>query len=201
MGSHASPAGTSPRRPRSVRADEAAAIRRILDTLRRVFRDLRLSARAAERIAGVSGAQLFVVQALAEGPAASIGELADRTSTDQSSVSVVVQRLVEKRLVARAPSPEDGRRVSISLTASGKRVLVRCPEPTQARILEALRRLRPEQLAALAEGTSALEQAMGIASEAPRMFFEEGTEAPKLRRIEPTVGGSAAQARAPRKAR
>jgi DNA-binding MarR family transcriptional regulator len=172
-----------------------------LDALRRVVRDLRLSARAAERIAGVSGAQLFVLQALAEGPAASLGDLAERTSTDQSSVSVVVQRLVEKNLVVRAPSKEDGRRVAISLTAGGKRVLVRCPEPTQARILGALRRLQPQELAALAAGTAALEQAMGIEAETPRMFFEEGTEAPKLRRVKPEARDRAAPAKAPRKAR
>jgi DNA-binding MarR family transcriptional regulator len=201
MGSHASAARLPPRRPRTVRAGEAAAIRGILNTLRRVVRDLRLSARAAERIAGVSGAQLFVLQALAEGPAASIGELAERTSTDQSSVSVVVRRLVEKRMVTRAPSAEDGRRVAITLTAAGKRVLVRCPEPTQARILEALRRLRPEELAALAAGTTALEQAMGIASEVPRMFFEDTPDASTLRRIRPPTRHRAARQHAPRRSR
>jgi DNA-binding MarR family transcriptional regulator len=188
MGSHAS--ATLPR-PRSRRPADAAAIRGILNALRRVVRHLRLSGRAAERMAGVSGAQLFVLQSLADGPAASIGELAERTSTDPSSVSVVVQRLVDKRLVARATSAEDGRRVSLALTAAGRRVLARCPEPTQSRLLEGLRRLGPAELSALATGTAALELAMGIESEPPRMFFEEAPDPPRLRRIAPLEGSSA----------
>jgi DNA-binding MarR family transcriptional regulator len=187
MGSHAS--ATLPR-SRGRRPGDAAAIRGILNALRRVVRLLRLGGRAAERMAGVSGAQLFVLQSLAEGPAASMGELAERTSTDPSSVSVVVQRLVEKRLVARTASLEDARRVALALTPAGRRVLTRCPEPTQARLLEALRRLGPEELAALATGTTALERAMGIESETPRMFFEEPPDPPRLRRVAPAEPSS-----------
>ncbi|HEX3345342.1 MAG TPA: helix-turn-helix domain-containing protein, partial [Polyangiaceae bacterium] len=76
-----------------------------MDALRRVVRDLRLSARDAERSAGISGAQLFVLQSLRNEAAASLNELAERTLTDQSSVSVVVKRLADRKLVARKESP------------------------------------------------------------------------------------------------
>jgi DNA-binding MarR family transcriptional regulator len=172
-------------------ASDRAAIRRILDALRRVVRDLRLSARAAEGIAGVSGAQLFVLQALADAPASSLGALAERTLTDPSSVSVVVRRLVEKKLVARKPSPDDARRVGLTLTAGGRRVLARCPEPTQARILDALRRLKASELAALDLGAAALERAMGLDATAPRMFFEEAASAAPERRKRRVIDGRA----------
>lgn len=144
-----------------------------MDGLRRVVRDLRLSAREAERGAGISGAQLFVLQTLAESSAQSLNDLADRTLTDQSSVSVVVKRLVERKLVARKPSEEDGRRVELSLTGAGRRLLARCPEPTQARLVAALRRLSLEELASLTIGIHALERQMGISGGAARMFFDE----------------------------
>jgi DNA-binding MarR family transcriptional regulator len=67
-------------------------MRGVLNALRRIVRDLRLGARDAERSAGISGAQLFVLQALADERASSLNELADRTHTDQSSVSVVGRR-------------------------------------------------------------------------------------------------------------
>jgi DNA-binding MarR family transcriptional regulator len=144
-----------------------------MDSLRRIVRDLRLSARGAERAAGISGAQLFVLQALAEEPATSLNDLAERTLTDQSSVSVVVKRLTERRLVTRKTSPLDGRRIELSLTAAGRRLLARCPEPTQARLVTALRRISAGDLSDLTSGLSALVGQMGIENAAPRMLFDE----------------------------
>jgi len=157
---------------------EAAGIRTILDALRRIVRDLRLSSREAERDAGISGAQLFVLQALASGRAASLGELAARTHTDQSSVSVVVRRLTDRRLVARKASPRDARRVELSLTPAGQRMLARCPEPMQARMLAAIQRLAAPELAALTRGLGALVREMGLEGSAPEMFLEEPAPSP-----------------------
>jgi DNA-binding MarR family transcriptional regulator len=171
----------SVRQTRPARTRQVRDLRAVLDGLRRVVRDLRLTARDAERIAGISGAQLFVLQTLATAPATSINELAERTMTDQSSVSVVVRRLVEKKLVARKPSPEDSRRVELELSARGKKLLERCPEPTQARLLASLGRLSPAELTALSAGMAALVREMGMETEAPRMFFEE-TGRPRARR-------------------
>ncbi len=166
-----------------VAPSRANGIRDVMDSLRRIVRDLRLSARDAERAAGISGAQLFVLQALAEEPASSLNDLADRTLTDQSSVSVVVKRLAERKLVARRPSAVDGRRVELSLTAAGRRLLARCPEPTQARLVLALRRLSAAELSGLTSGLAGLVQQMGIANDEPRMLFdEEGSPSGKVKR-------------------
>jgi DNA-binding MarR family transcriptional regulator len=158
-----------------------------MDSLRRIVRNLRLSARGAERAAGISGAQLFVLQALAEAPASSLNDLADRTLTDQSSVSVVVKRLTERRLVTRKTSPLDGRRIELSLTGAGRRLLARCPEPTQARLVAALRRLSPSNLADLTSGLMALVGQMGIEDAAPRMLFDEEVAARGERGRRPRV--------------
>ncbi len=173
---------TAPRRSDSIRS--------VMDALRRIVRDLRLSARDAERGAGISGAQLFVLQMLADEPASSLNELADRTLTDQSSVSVVVKRLVDRKLVARKASTEDARRIELSLTAAGRRLLARCPEPTQARLVSALRRLTPAELANLTTSLAALVQQMGIADATPQMFFDEetATRARRGRRASPRDG-------------
>jgi DNA-binding MarR family transcriptional regulator len=152
---------------------EPEDIRSILDALRRIVRDLRLSARDAERTAGISGAQLFVLQVLAQRPASSLNDLAERTFTDQSSVSVVVRRLVDRKLLTRKPSRDDARRVEISLTAAGQRLLARCPEPTQARLLDSLRRMAAAERASLTRGLAGLVREMGIQDAEPRMFFEE----------------------------
>jgi DNA-binding MarR family transcriptional regulator len=144
-----------------------------MDALRRIVRGLRLSARDAERTAGISGAQLFVLEALSAGSTSSLNELAERTCTDQSSVSVVVSRLADRGLVARAPSASDARRIELSLTRAGKRMLDRCPKPTQARLLDAIKKLDASDLAALRGGLEAVIETIGASDEAARMFFDE----------------------------
>jgi DNA-binding MarR family transcriptional regulator len=175
MGSHVSAAFQPKRSTRNLRAEQG---RKIMNSLRRIVRDLRLGSRTAERQAGVSGAQLFVLQALSEGPAASLGELAERTLTDQSSVSVVVRKLIDENLVKGRAAAEDARRVELSLTPLGRRLLGRCPEPTQASLVAALEHLEPRELAALTQGLDALVRQMGDLEEgSPEMFFE-GASAP-----------------------
>ena len=160
--------------PRSTTtARRAAHVRAVMDDLRKIVRGLRLSAREAERSAKMSGAQLFVLQALAEGKATSLNALAERTCTDQSSVSVVVRRLVERDLVARKASAEDGRRVELELTAAGRKLAKRCPEPSQSRLVAGLAQMTPHELTALRDGLSALVREAAMGDESPRMFFDD----------------------------
>ena len=106
----------------------SADARAVLDAIRRIVRLLRQSARAAERRTGMSAAQLFVFQQLrSAGGALTPGELAERTLTHQSSVSVVARRLVDGGLVKRQRSPADGRRVELSLTPAGRAAVRRRP--------------------------------------------------------------------------
>lgn len=113
----------------------------ILDCIRRLVRFLRLSDRASQTQVGLSGAQLFVLHELSRTPSLSLSELAQRTLTDQSSVSVVVTRLVEGGYVSRDRDSTDARRLVLSLTKNGKAVVQRAPVPPQERVLAALDRM------------------------------------------------------------
>src|SRR5437764_1001235 len=87
-----------------------ADVREALDAFRRIVQALRLGGHESERGARLSSAQLFALQQIAEHPRISINELAARTFTHQSSVSVVVQRLVRRKLVAKVAASDDRRR-------------------------------------------------------------------------------------------
>ena len=149
---------------------------RVLDSIRAIVRTLRLSGRAAEQTLGVNGAQLFVLQKLAEEPADSLAELASRTRTDPSSVSVVVSRLVARGLVRREASADDARRVTISLTSSGRGLVRRVPRSAQAQLLEAAASLPPRQLRGLADCLADLVERMDADEES------EGQRAPAATR-------------------
>ena len=132
-------------------ATEFEAIGRSMNAVRSIVRALRINTRAIELKMGISLAQLFVLQQLAEKPAESLNELADRTATHQSSVSVVVRRLVERGYVTRTASPADKRRIEIAVTESGRELLAGAPLTIQTQLVNALREMSRDDQNALAD--------------------------------------------------
>jgi DNA-binding MarR family transcriptional regulator len=116
---------------------------------------------------------MFVLQLLADAPAESMNDLAARTLTDQSSVSVVVSRLEAKGLVARGQSAADARRTRVTITDAGRAHLAGRPVTVQARLIRALDKLPPDALTALGEHLTQLTALMGAAHEPPSLLFEE----------------------------
>ncbi|HEY4181100.1 MAG TPA: MarR family transcriptional regulator [Kofleriaceae bacterium] len=143
-----------------------------MNSLRRVVRLLRLADRAAESAVRISAAQLFVLRSLVEAPAASLSELAARTLTDQSSVSTVVARLVDAKLVNRIPSKDDRRRMEIAITPAGMRLVKKAPPTPQAKMIAAIKKLPAAKQADIAKSLEALVKAVGADETAPRMFFD-----------------------------
>ncbi len=146
----------------------------IVDSIRAVVRDLRISGRESEQKLGVTGAQLYVLEELSESPALSINELAARTFTHQSSASTIVSRLVERRLVTRSADRGDARKLSISLTAAGRAVLRKAPQVAQTSLVAGLRELSRGDLKQLAKSLSVLTEAMGGQSSADATASQTG---------------------------
>jgi DNA-binding MarR family transcriptional regulator len=167
MGSHESRGGDS--------------VRAVVDDLRRLVRWLRVASGELERNLGVSAAQLFVLRQLGQKPAGSIAELAARTLTDPSSVSVVVSRLHARELVARVRRKDDQRCAELTLTARGRAVLRRAPRTHQEQLIAALERLPAARRSQLAGALAALTREVGIGAEPPVMFFEEGAKPSRAR--------------------
>src|SRR5690348_4042205 len=135
MGSHKTAAATATALARGGPGNQD--VRSILDSIRRIVRTLRVASRASEKEVGLTGAQQFVLHHLAEATSLSVNDLADRTRTHQSSVSVVVQRLVDRGLVARERSGLDARRVELTLTPAARALLKKSPGAAQERLIEA----------------------------------------------------------------
>jgi len=149
------------------------AVREVLNSLRQIVRSLRVSSRAAEQRVGLSGAQLFVLQCLARQSPCSVNDLAARTATDQSSVSVVVSRLVALGHVRRTVSTRDRRRVALSLTRSGRALLELAPEAAQDRLIASLSRLPKGKLETLSLLLAQVVREADVGEQVPTLFFEE----------------------------
>jgi len=128
---------------------------------------------------GLSTAQLFVLQKLAEAGELSVNEVAERTHTHQSSVSVVVQRLVERGLVSRERSRHDARQMQLSATRAGHAILRSAPSPAQDRLIGAMARMTPPHLRQLATSLQRLVDLLGVDKDEPAvMLFEDETDSP-----------------------
>jgi DNA-binding MarR family transcriptional regulator len=147
-------------------------VRQALDALRHIVQTLRLG-RVRQR-AGLSSAQLFALQQIAEHPDASVNDIAALTFTHQSSVSVVIQRLVRQGLVAKMAASDDRRRQKLALTAKGRRVLGRAPVAVQEHLITAIASLAPRERQVLARSLAAIARqiAPGQKSRHAPMFFE-----------------------------
>ncbi len=151
----------------------SAETQAVLDGIRRLVRELRLASSVAERTLKVSGAQLYVLHTLGREDGLSVNELAKRALTHQSSVSVVVAKLVQRRWVKRRRSASDARRLELSLTAAGRALIRRAPEAIQDRLIAAIERLPKAERAALAGALTKVIRDLGIGSGAAPLFFEE----------------------------
>ena len=160
--------------PESSAAGDQRAIAEVMDSIRAVVRALRLNTRAIEKQLGISLAQLWVLQILAERPADSLNELALATATHQSSVSVVVRRLVERELATRTTAHQDKRRVRIELTEAGRALLVKAPPTVQVSLVAGIRRMPPERREQLATLMREWLTASGLdLSTTPPMLMED----------------------------
>jgi DNA-binding MarR family transcriptional regulator len=146
-------------------------VRKSMDALRRIVRALRLAAGDVERELGITVAQLFVLQQLADGKSRSINQLADETVTDPSTISGLMRRLVDAGLVNRKTSATDARRAEVSLTAKGRALLARAPKAPQAGLVAALEKMPRKRLRALTDALVELSARLGPVE--PTFFFED----------------------------
>jgi DNA-binding MarR family transcriptional regulator len=160
------------------------AVATVMDGIRSIVRALRLNTRAIEGQLGISLAQLWVLQILNDGAAQSLNDLAAATVTHQSSVSVVVGRLVDAGLATRTIDPADRRLRRIAITEAGRALLIKAPPTFQVNLMTGLWRISAEhreQLAALMQEWLA---ASGVdLSTAPPMMMEEDGASPPTSRV------------------
>jgi DNA-binding MarR family transcriptional regulator len=163
-------------RPDTSGQGESDDVTRAMDAVRAIVRALRINTRAIELKIGISLAQLFVLQQVAERPAESLNDLAERTATHQSSVSVVVRRLVDRGLVTRRSSSVDKRRVQIAVTPAGEAILKGAPRTIQVRLMTAMEKMPTPERRELADLMEKWLVCAGISFTAPPMMGEADVE-------------------------
>lgn len=168
-------------------------VRVVLDAFRHIVKALRVTSDGSKG-RGVSPAALFALQRIAETPGASVNDIASLTFTHQSSVSVVIDRLVRDGFVAKQAAPEDRRRCRLQITVKGRRVIDRAPMAGQERLIDVIQALPASERRSLARSLGRVARAIAPAAGvgAPPMFFEESAGAARKREAtrQPRAGGA-----------
>jgi DNA-binding MarR family transcriptional regulator len=125
--------------------DTVAVADKLRPALLRVGRELRREAREV----GVSPEQVSLLVAIKYAPGIGVGELAARERVSAAAMSKHVDRLERAGLAERRPSAGDRRRVGLTLTDEGQRVLRRVRSRRTAWLASRLRGLSPDELAAV----------------------------------------------------
>jgi DNA-binding MarR family transcriptional regulator len=125
--------------------DTLSVADRLRPVLLRVGRELRREARDV----GVSPEQVSLLVAIKYTPGIGVRELAARERVSPPALSNHVDRLERDGLVLRTPDPTDRRRVGLTLTDEGGRVLRRVRSRRTAWLATRLRGLAPEEIDAV----------------------------------------------------
>jgi DNA-binding MarR family transcriptional regulator len=124
-------------------ADTLAVADGLRPVLMRINRELRRETRAG----GASPEQVSLLVAIKYTPGIGVRDLAARERVSAAAMSKHVDRLERDGLVARTPSEDDRRRVVLTLTDEGQRVLRRVRSRRTAWLISRLDSLSPEELA------------------------------------------------------
>ena len=129
----------------AVETDTVAIADALRPALLRIGRELRREARAV----GVSPEQVALLVSIKYSPGIGIRELAARERVTPPALTKHVDRLERDGLVVRTPSSDDRRRVGLTLTDEGQRVLRRVRSRRTAWLASRLRELDADELAAV----------------------------------------------------
>lgn len=138
----------------------------VLKSFRIIYGSMRQHFREVRRACGISGSQLWLLRELERGGGLGVSQLADRLSIHQSTCSLHVEKLVRAGLVKKLRMSEDQRRVELSVTALGRRMIARAPGPAEGVLPEAIAELSPTALRGLQKGLRQIIAALEVTDEA-----------------------------------
>lgn len=146
---------------------------RVLAQFREVFRAAKLHFAAVQRMAGISGAQLWALSELHEKPGLRVSELTQKMSLHQSTVSNLIEKLSAAGLIRRVREDGDRRVVRLQITNAGKKVIARAPKPARGVLPDVLAKLDNKELAKIHSALEGLVKNMKVrAPEASKTHLE-----------------------------
>ncbi len=129
--------------------DPAIHLEPVFDFLRTVWllnHRLETASKRMMETLGVTGPQRMLLRIVGRYPGIAAGALAEALHIDPGTLSSALRRLEQRKLLLRTPDPGDRRRVLITLTSAGRKVVKPSSNTVEGKIRAALAELPPESV-------------------------------------------------------
>lgn len=137
-------------------------IREIVYQIRRLMRAGELFTKDLNKTYQVSAPQLHCLLALYNHGPLPPSQIARHIMVDSSTVTGIVDRLEQKRLVTRLRNSPDRRVITIELTEAGKTLARNAPPPIQEKIVNGLKKLPEAEIEQVINSLSKLTRMLDV---------------------------------------
>jgi DNA-binding MarR family transcriptional regulator len=111
-----------------------------------IFKALQRQLSTVEKSFGISGSQIAILHEIAKNPNIGSSELSKRLHIHQSTCSLLITKLIKKKLITKIQSKDDHRMVMLKLNEAALKLLKKVPKPTEGLLTDALKSLTSAQL-------------------------------------------------------
>lgn len=108
----------------------------LLISLRRVVRAISIHSKQLNKESGLTGPQLMVMSKIAELEWPLAKQIAKEITLSAATVTTILDRLESRYLIIRTRSLTDKRKVHLSLSEAGKKLLSAAPKPLQEHFIK-----------------------------------------------------------------
>ncbi|GLX80192.1 MarR family transcriptional regulator [Thalassotalea insulae] len=103
----------------------------LLVSIRKVIRAIDLHSKQLNKLSGLTGPQLLILQEIARIKGVTASQVAKQINLSAATVTNILDRLENRGLIERVRSSEDKRRVSLYLSEKGRNSLIDAPQLLQ----------------------------------------------------------------------
>ena len=133
----------------------------VLIELRKIIRAIDLHSKQIQKVSGVTGPQLLVLQAINKSKEITTGNIAREVNLSQATVTSILDRLESKEYVQRIRSTTDKRKVFVSLSIKGEHLIESAPPLLQDKLVSNFKNISSQQQKQMLESLQQLAEMMG----------------------------------------
>jgi len=108
----------------------------VMIALRKIIRAIEMNSKKLIKRVGLTGPQLVILQEISRSGRITVGDIAQAVSLSQATVTGILERMEKRGLLVRQRSDRDKRRIMVSITEIGKKILDDAPPLMQEAFVE-----------------------------------------------------------------
>jgi DNA-binding MarR family transcriptional regulator len=157
----------------SRQVNQDVAISEVMQSLRRIFKAIQDYSHEVSEKFGITGPQLWALKTISQNESLSLSDLGKRMYLHPSTITGVIDRLEKKGYVTRNRDQVDRRVIYVQLTAEGKRLAKRAPNPAQGKMIYGLKNLKRRELNIIYNSAQKLVEIMEAQNIKATFFFDQ----------------------------